>query len=280
MQINKINYTTDMADERVDEYKRVHNLSDIEGIKVEVNKNEHLSVTMVQVLNENGKSAVGKDIGKYITIELDNVIDLEQNEKEQIISEVTKQINVLVGKEFNSVMVVGLGNEYVTPDALGPKVISCINVTRHVLKYAKELTIPGTKEISAISPGVLGMTGIETEEIVEAIAYKVKPNIIIVIDSLASMSVSRVGKTIQLGNAGITPGAGVGNRRKALDKTTLGVPVIAIGVPTVVKMTTILSEYNIKENREENNMIVTPKEIDELIKNMSEIIANSLNSAL
>lgn len=280
MQINEINYTTDMADERVDEYKRVHNLSEIQGIKIDTNNQKYLSVTTVDVLNENGKDAVGKDIGKYVTIELNNMVDLTDEEKEAIISELKKQINILVGKNFNSAMVVGLGNEYVTPDALGPKVISYINVTRHVLKYAKELTIPGTKEISAISPGVLGMTGVETEEIIEAIVKKVSPDIIIVIDSLASMSVFRVGKTIQLGNSGITPGAGVGNRRKALDKTSLGVPVIAIGVPTVVKMATILSEYNIKDINEENNMIVTPKEIDELIKNMSEIIADGINSAL
>lgn len=280
MQKNEYNFSTDMADERVDEYKKVHNLSEISGIKVETCKTKYANITTVDILNELGKKAVGKEVGKYITIELNNITELTEEEKKSIIFEVQKQIKILVGDTLLSAMIVGLGNEYVTPDALGPKVISCINVTRHAIRYAKDLVEPGTREISAISPGVLGMTGIETEEIIEAIANRINPGIIIVIDSLASMSVSRVGKTIQLGNSGITPGAGVGNRRKTLDKKTLGMPVIAIGVPTVVNMTTILEEYNIKDNSEENNMIVTPKEIDALIKNMSEIIAEGINNSL
>ena len=280
MQKNEYNFSTDMADERVDEYKKIHNLSEISGIKVETCKTKYANITTVDILNELGKKAVGKEIGKYITIELNNATELTEEEKKGIIFEVQKQIKILVGNTLLSAMIVGLGNEYVTPDALGPRVISCINVTRHAIRYAKDLVEPGTREISAISPGVLGMTGIETEEIIEAIAKRINPGIIIVIDSLASMSVSRVGKTIQLGNSGITPGAGVGNRRKSLDEKTLGMPVIAIGVPTVVNMTTILEEYNIKDDREEINMIVTPKEIDELIKNMSQIIAEGINNSL
>lgn len=280
MQKNEYNFRTDMADERVDEYKRVHDLSEISGIKVETINGEYLSVTTVDILDETGKQAIGKDIGKYITIELKNITSLNDGEKDSVIKEVANQIKILVGNDKKALMVVGLGNEYVTPDALGPCVISNINVTRHALKYAKELVEPNTREISALSPGVLGMTGIETEEIIEAVVERIKPGIIIVIDSLASMSVTRVGKTIQLGNSGITPGAGIGNRRKALNKEMLGIPVIAIGVPTVVNMSTIFNEYNIKGNDEENNMIVTPKEIDELIKNMSEIIASGINNAV
>jgi len=236
MQNNKYSCRTDMADERVDEYKRINNLTDISGIKVDTKKNNFLKVTTVDILNENGKQAVGKEIGKYITIETENVAILTDDEKNVLEKEITEQLKVLLEKKYNSAMIVGLGNEYITPDSLGPKVISAINVTRHVIKYAKNLVEPGTMEISAISPGVLGMTGIETEEIIEAIVEMVKPEVILVIDSLASMSVSRVGKTIQLGNTGITPGAGVGNRRKTLNKETLGVPVIAIGVPTVVDL--------------------------------------------
>jgi len=280
--MQKINcdFRTDMADERVDEYKKVYNLSEVSGIKVESNNEKEFNVTTVDILNEDGKKAVGKEIGKYITIELDDIISITDQEKNNMINELAKQIKILIGNMNSSVMVVGLGNEYVTPDALGPKVISNINVTRHAIKYARELVEPNTREISAISPGVLGMTGIETEEIIESIVKKVNPSIVIVIDSLASMSVKRVGKTIQLGNTGITPGAGVGNRRKALNKDTLEVPVIAIGVPTVVNMATIFEEYDISVDNEELNMIVTPKEIDELIKNMSDIIANGINKAL
>lgn len=279
MQNNMCNFRTDMADERVDEYKKVHNLSNISGIKVDTKTNQFLKITTVDILNDNGKQAVGKEIGKYITIETENVTILTDEEKIILENEITEQLKILIGKKYTSAMIVGLGNEYVTPDALGPKVISYINVTRHVIKYAKNLIEPGTMEISAISPGVLGMTGIETEEIIESIVDRVKPEIILVIDSLASMSVSRVGKTIQLGNTGITPGAGIGNRRKSLNEKNLGIPVIAIGVPTVVSMATILDEYSLKVNTAEKEMIVTPKEIDKLIENLSKVIAEGINNA-
>lgn len=203
--MSNFNFRTDMADERVDQYKQVHNLSAIDGIKVTSENSNVSKTTIVEVLNENGKNAVGKDVGKYITMEITDIEYLTDDQKQQIISELAKQIDLLVGDNINSIMIVGLGNVTVTPDALGPKVVSFVNVTRHMLKYAKDFVEPGTKEISAISPGVLGTTGIETEEIVESITKFVKPDVLIVIDSLASMSISRVGKTIQLGNTGITP---------------------------------------------------------------------------
>lgn len=294
------NFRTDMADERVDTYKEVHNLSEINGIKVESKKDEILKITTVDVLNENGKNALGKDIGKYITMEFKQIEYLTDEEKQKIISELANQINSIINKPVNSIMIVGLGNEKVTPDALGPKVVSFVNVTRHMLRYAKEFVMPNTKEISAISPGVMGTTGIETEEIIESITGFVKPDLLIVIDSLASRSITRVGKTIQLGNTGITPGAGVGNKRHALNKENLGIDVIAIGVPTVVDMATITNEaieklaqnLNTKilegENRYDvianvlhtDNYIVTPKEIDNVILKISEIIASGLNVAL
>lgn len=237
-----LNFRTDMADERVDTYKKVHNLSEIEGIKVDSKTNGKISTTIVDVLNENGKKAVGKEIGKYITIETGDIEYLEENEKEELIQELSNNVKILINgviddtNNNNSILIVGLGNEYVTPDSLGPKVVSSVDVTRHLLKYAKEYVDPGTREISSLSPGVLGTTGIETFEIISSVVNKINPGLIIVIDSLASMSVLRVGKTIQLSNTGITPGAGVGNKRETLDKKSLGVPVIAIGVPTVVDL--------------------------------------------
>jgi len=320
-----LNFRTDMADERVDTYKRVHNLSEIDGIKVESKNLGKINTTIVDVINENGKYAVGKDIGKYITIEVPSMEYIEESEKEDIINEISNNIDILLNSVLNnvdkdsSVLIVGLGNEYVTPDSLGPKVVSYVDVTRHLIKYAKEYMKPETKEISAISPGVLGTTGIETLEIISSIVNKISPKVIIVIDSLASMSVSRVGKTIQLSNTGITPGAGVGNKREPLDKETLGVPVIVIGVPTTVDMATITNEaidkltdslkgeanlymnHGIdinkvneifelfeKDNRytmianalHTENYIVTPKEIDNLILKISEIIASAINTAL
>lgn len=214
-------------------------------------------------------------------------------------------------------MVVGLGNINITPDALGPKVASYVNVTRHLLKYARELITEPVNEISAISPGVLGTTGIETEEIIHAVTENVKPDVIIAIDSLASMSVSRVGRTIQLSNTGITPGQGVGNTREGLNEKTVGRKVVAIGVPTVTDMATITNDAIDKvlesvddeitnytndvgrtsntvmdilnsENRynrianilETENYIVTPKEIDAVISKISEIIASAINEAV
>lgn len=152
-----LNFRTDMADERVDTYKRVHNLSKVDGIKIESKQNGRITTTVVDVLNENGKAAVGKEIGKYITIEMQDIEYLEETEKENLINELAKSLemlmNTVIGKENNkSVLVVGLGNEYVMPDALGPKVISYIDITRHLFKYAKEYLENGTKEISGISP--------------------------------------------------------------------------------------------------------------------------------
>lgn len=317
--MSSLNFRTDMADERVDEYKKINNLSEVNGIKVETKNLDIAKVTTVDVLNENGKNALGKDIGKYITIEIDDVEYLTEDIKERIIDVVSEKIKLLVGDNLNSILVVGLGNEYVTPDALGPKVVSFVNVTRHAIKYAKELVEEGTREISALSPGVMGMTGIETEEIIEAVVKKTNPQMLIVIDSLASLSMSRLGKTIQLGNTGITPGAGVGNSRHTLNFETLKIPVIAIGVPTVVDQATITNEaidkviksvqneavnysnhgidvvkvkevFKLFDNSNRYNMIanilhtenyiVTPKEIDQIIAKISEIIASAINKAI
>ena len=294
-----LNFRTDMADERVDEYRRVHNLSEVEGIKIETRKKDNIKTTVVEVLNEDGKNAVGKDIGKYITMEIEDIEYIEEDEKQNIIKEIADVVIELLPSGVNSIMVVGLGNASVTPDSLGPKVISYVNVTRHIIKYAKEIIKSGTREISAISPGVMGKTGIETEEIIEAVSKFVKPDMIIVVDSLASSSIKRLGRTIQIGSTGITPGAGVGNTRHSLNKENLGVDVIAIGVPLVVDAATITNEafdkistdilrniskedrYNIIfKSLDTDNLIVTPKEIDEVVFKISEIIASAINLAI
>lgn len=207
-------------------------------------------------------------------------------------------------------MVVGLGNIYVTPDSLGPKVINEIDVTRHILKYMPEVLEEGTRPVSAISPGVLGTTGMETLEIIEGIVNNVKPKMLIVIDALASRSIDRISSSIQLSDTGIVPGAGVGNTRKELSQNTLNIPVIAIGIPTVLESAVLvndclnlfitklqeeaksneyLNELKQKDNYEEikealipnnYNMIVTPKEIDELIENMKDVVARGINFAV
>ncbi|MEG2348280.1 MAG: GPR endopeptidase [Clostridia bacterium] len=298
--IKELNFRTDMADERVDTYKKYHNLTEIDGVKISTFSDEKISTTIVEVLNENGQKAVSKQIGKYITIQIDDIDCLEVEEEEKISSALSKVLKELIGDEKEkSILVVGLGNEQVTPDSLGPKVAQNIEITRHILNFAKELATPDTREISAISPGVLGTTGIETSEIVFSIVKKINASMVIVIDALASQSISRIGNTVQLSNTGITPGAGVRNKREGINKETLGIPVIAIGVPTVVDMATITNEainkilkdkkVELTQEEESNryetianildtqNYIVTPKEIDEVVSIVAKIIAKGIN---
>ena len=207
-------------------------------------------------------------------------------------------------------MVVGLGNIYVTPDALGPKVINEIDVTRHLINYLPQYVEEGTRMVSAIAPGVLGTTGIETVEILKGIVENIKPKLLIVIDALASRSIERISSTVQLSDTGIVPGAGVENTRSEISKNTLGIPVIAIGIPTVVETAVLVNdcldvfiqklqdeaksndylnklkeEDNYEEIKEallpkEYNLIVTPKEIDDLIENMKDVVARGINFAI
>ena len=314
-----INFKTDMADERVDTYKRVNNLTEIDGVKVESKNDEIVTTTTVDVLNENGATALSKEIGKYITMEIKDIKYLEEKDKNKIINTLSNEIKNLIGEDkTKSILVVGLGNIYVTPDSLGPKVVQTVDITRHLINFAKDLVEPDTRSVSALSPGVLGTTGIETSEIITSVCNEVKPDIVIAIDSLASSSINRLGTTIQLSNTGITPGAGVRNKREGINQNTLNVPVIAIGVPTVVDMATITSEaidkmvevtkqkiengdnsvkkeqiekvinifnddnkYNMIANvLDTDNFIVTPKEIDDVIQIVSDLISSGINMSI
>ncbi len=314
-----INFKTDMADERVDTYKRVNNLTEIDGVKVESKNDEIVTTTTVDVLNENGATALSKEIGKYITMEIKDIKYLEEKDKSKIINTLSNEIKNLIGEDkTKSILVVGLGNIYVTPDSLGPKVVQSVDITRHLINFAKDLVEPDTRSVSALSPGVLGTTGIETSEIITSVCNEVKPDIVIAIDSLASSSINRLGTTIQLSNTGITPGAGVRNKREGINQNTLNVPVIAIGVPTVVDMATITSEaidkmvevtkqkiengdnsvskeqiervinifnddnkYNMIANvLDTDNFIVTPKEIDDVIQIVSDLISSGINMSI
>lgn len=314
-----INFKTDMADERVDTYKRVNNLTEIDGVKVESKNDEIVTTTTVDVLNENGATALSKEIGKYITMEIKDIKYLEEKDKNKIINTLSNEIKNLIGEDkTKSILVVGLGNIYVTPDSLGPKVVQSVDITRHLINFAKDLVEPDTRSVSALSPGVLGTTGIETSEIITSVCNEVKPDIVIAIDSLASSSINRLGTTIQLSNTGITPGAGVRNKREGINQNTLNVPVIAIGVPTVVDMATITSEaidkmvevtkqkiengdnsvkkeqiekvinifnddnkYNMIANvLDTDNFIVTPKEIDDVIQIVSDLISDGINMSI
>lgn len=291
--MQKFKYNTDMADERVDEYKVINNMSSIDGIEVTQEKYDEFKITQVNVLNENGAEAIDKKVGKYITFEMEDIKYIEN--RQMIIDKLEEQLKNLIDKN-KSVMIVGLGNLYVTPDALGSKVVNGIEVTRHILEFAKEMIDSNTREVSAICPGVMGNTGIQTSEIISAVSEIVKPQYIIVIDSLMSKSIKRVGSSIQISNTGITPGSGITGVNNSIDSDSTGATVISLGVPMVVDMATITNDALSKiENKDDEkgeryhqianvldteNYIVTPKDIDELIEIMSEIISESINKAM
>ena len=308
------NFRTDLADERTDIFKKNNNIVDeIDGIETNVREEGNIKITEVKVINENGANSIGKPIGSYITIDINKLKVATDEEIENygnvLSNELRKLINMHSAKE-DEILVVGLGNIYVTPDSLGPKVINEIDVTRHILKYMPEVLEKGTRSVSAISPGVLGTTGMETLEIVNGIVNNVKPKLIIVIDALASRSMKRISSSIQLADTGIVPGAGVGNTRMELSQSTLNIPVIALGIPTVVESAVLVNDcldlfigklqqeaksndYLNKLKEQDNyeeikealipndyNMIVTPKEIDDLIENMKDVVARGINYAV
>lgn len=310
-----INFRTDLALERREVYRKANQLEqEIEGIETEEEQvGEKIKVSRVKILDGKGEEAIGKPVGSYITVDLKGLKTATEEEIQSASDVVTKELKALIEKHIapqDSILVVGLGNEQVTPDALGPKVATQIDVTRHILNYMPEVLESGTREVSAVSPGVLGTTGIETQEILKGIVDHVKPKLVIVIDALASKSIERISSTVQIADTGIVPGAGVGNTRKELSQHSLGVPVVAVGIPTVVDLATItddcldlfitklqqeaksndyLNSLKEQDNYEEikealvpngYNMIVTPKEIDDLIENMSSVVARGINFAM
>ena len=309
------NFRTDLALERRDIYKETNNIKgEIDGIiseEEEVSKT--IKVTRVNVINENGAKSIQKPIGTYTTIDVEKMRNITEEEISKISNTMSEELKKLINKHVgktDEILIVGLGNEYSTPDSLGPKVIREVDVTRHIFKYLPQFVEDGDREVSAIAPGVLGTTGIETQEILKGIVDNVKPKLIIAIDSLASKSIDRISSSVQLSDTGIIPGAGVGNKRRELSKETLGIPVIGIGIPTVVELATLVSDgidifiktlqekaesndylNKLKENDKyeevkealnvgEYNMIVTPKEIDDLIENMKNIVARGINYAI
>lgn len=309
------NFRTDLALERRNLYRTANNIkNEIDGIETEEEKvGDDILTTRVKVLSKHGEEAINKPIGNYITIDIKNLKVANEDEMQKASEVVTKELKALIDKHVSSkdpVLVVGLGNLYVTPDALGPKVINEIDITRHLLEYMPEVLNEDTRSVSAVSPGVLGTTGIETQEILKGIVQNINPKLIIIIDALSSRSIERISSSIQIADTGIVPGAGVGNTRNELTKDSLGVPVIAIGIPTVVEAATIAADsltmfiQKVQEQAKSNdflnqlqeedkyemikevlspndyNFIVTPKEIDELIENMKDIVARGINFAI
>ena len=305
-------FRTDMAIERRDIFRKANKLeTEIPGIECNEENLENMKITRVEIKTKEGEEALNKKIGNYVTIDLKKMNYIPDEEKEKIVNILSTEIGKIIDKHIgksDDILVVGLGNLYSTPDALGSKVVKKIEITRHIKKYMPQYIDKNARAISAVAPGVLGMTGIETWEFLKGIVDNVKPKLILAIDSLCSRSVNRISKSIQLSDTGIVPGGGVGNARIELTKESLGIPVIALGIPTCVDVATITEDglnlwiYKLekKENidtkiLEENNnyesikeallpsdlnFIVTPKEIDELIENMTEIVSAGINNAI
>lgn len=274
-----MNCRTDIALERHELLKD----NKCEGVEFNQEKNEKAVITTIEILDENGEKALGKPKGKYITIDLPE-FSHESELLDSRLTAISQTIKDLLPPNAQTVLVAGLGNESITPDALGPLCAKQIFATRHIEKdMQKTLELPSLRPVATVSTGVLGQTGIETAEYIKGIAEFIKPDAVIVIDALASRKISNLGKTVQLSNTGITPGAGVGNYRKAIDKSTLGVPVISMGVPTVVDGRTIV--HDLTENKENisseaDEIMVTPRDIDTVIERAAKLLALSINYAL
>lgn len=275
---------------------------EIKGVVLTENYDEKndIRVSVVNIKDDRGSKAMQKPIGTYITIEAPKMDKASEDYYRPASEEIARQLKSLAGTlKKEEILVVGLGNREVTPDALGPQVVDNLFITRHLIReYGDEFKEKNhLGSVSAISPGVMAQTGMETVEIIKGIIEQTKPKLLIVIDALASRSVSRVNTTVQLTDTGISPGSGVGNNRKALNEESLGTKVIAIGCPTVVDAATIVSDTLTKymersgfdeaeidqfvseiRGQQIDNMFVTPKNIDESVKQISFTISEAINS--
>lgn len=278
-----MNFRTDLAIER-QEYREKETL---DGVLSSTETVEGIKVTTIEIINEQGERLIGKPAGKYITLETDKLYKSSEafsSASQVLCSELRRLL-----PERGTVLVAGLGNEDITPDALGPKSLELLLATRHISgEFAESLGLGELRSVAGIVPGVLGKTGIETVEIIGGVVKRISPSCVIVIDALASRNTERLGTTVQLCDTGVSPGSGVGNRRKGINSETLGVPVIAVGVPTVVDALTMAADVFEKAGvdlpdmdfSEHRQMMVTPKEIDSLIDKAAHLIAMGINTAL
>jgi spore protease len=317
MNTNEFSIRTDLAVEANEWVSRQMGGS-IPGVHTEVIEENGIKITKIDVQTEEGASSIGKLIGHYITVEAIGLRHKDSNLQDRLATKLAQEFSGFL-KHLNipvnaKVLIIGLGNFHVTPDSLGPLVVENVLVTRHYFELMPDQVSEGYREVSAIAPGVLGTTGIESSEIVQGIVEKSKPDLVIAIDALASKSLQRVNTTIQIADTGIHPGSGIGNKRKGLTQEILGVPVIAIGVPTVVYASTIVNNSidlmvahfqqqtkqsdqilgmlnQMKEDERlmlvkevltplGQDLLVTPKEIDQFIEDVANIIASGLNAAL
>lgn len=312
--LEKYSIHTDLALEEKERFESDH--VEVQGVilEEEYDKEREIRITKVKIETEKGARAMGKPVGTYITMEAPNMAVPDEEYHREISEELAKYIKELIKieKEDYVVLVAGLGNRQVTPDALGPHVVDNLAITRHIVKeYGKyAMGEDAVHMTSAIVPGVMAQTGMETLEIIKGIVKETKPDLVIAVDALAARNSKRLNRTIQIADTGINPGSGVGNHRNGITEETIGVPVIAIGVPMVVDAATIVNDtmenliaaletsetlkgvgvvlqgYNATEKYELikelisphlNGMFVTPKDIDETIKRIGYTISEGLN---
>ncbi|MDR1617269.1 MAG: GPR endopeptidase [Syntrophomonadaceae bacterium] len=301
--IKEFNLNVDLAVEASDLLRGGKNI-EIDGIEEKVETSKRLRVNTITVTTPEAGARIGKPPGNYITIQAPplHVNDPElQEEIINMLSKTLQKITLPFLKPNDPVLLVGLGNRYAAADSLGPKFIEYSPITRHYHRYAPEALIQGMRPASGIAPGVLGTTGLETLEIIKGVAEQTKPALVIAVDALAAQQIERIGSSIQISDTGIQPGAGIGNARHPLNQRTLGVPVIAIGCPTIVSAAVISNQsiqkfcsnsacaYDEAAATESikkvlsyfgGSLSVTPKEIDEIIKNTAKILAGGVAAAL
>ena len=264
---------------------------ELSGVDYSTTNEEGLDITKIVIKSDSASRTLHKDKGTYITVDLPPLTDNFSHTDKRVQS-ISKYIRSLLPVN-GTVLVVGLGNTEITPDALGPKSAFQTLATRHITgELARSTGLDRLRSVAVLVTGVTGQTGIETEEYILSIVKRIKPTAIIAIDALASMSVNRLGKTLQISDTGISPGAGVGNNRTKINSETMGIPVIAIGIPTVVDATTLafdLLKIDDEAQTQEilrnltpdgRQMIVTPREVDLMIERGAKIISMSVNIAL
>lgn len=276
----------------------------LHGVWVEEDyQEEHeIKVTKVVIESRNGAKILGKAMGTYITLEAPNMAHPDENYHEEISRELARQLKELLPQKEEplSVLIVGLGNREVTADSLGPRVVDNLTITRHMVMEFGKAAYDGRMMhlVSGLIPGVMAKTGMESQEIICGVVRQTMPDVVLVIDALAARSTKRLNRTIQISNAGIHPGSGVGNHRNSIQEENLGVPVIALGVPTVVDAATIVQDAVFRDENEDNrdlikrrekldealgelyNMYVTGKDVDYEIQQISHIICKAINIAL
>ena len=268
-------------------------LSDIPGVKcIEEEIDGDIKVTRIEITDETGEALLGKKRGSYITLEIDGIIDGKEGIKERAARALADELKNFIKFHYHlKALVIGLGNEKVTPDALGPYAVSKMKITRHLFLMYECDGDPEMANVSSFIPGVMGTTGIETADLIKKAVEVVDPEVVIIVDSLAARDISRVNTTVQINDTGINPGSGMGNSRREISEATVGKRVISIGVPTVIDANTLVldahSGFNEAEDKIEDyiaqnpqELVVTSTDIDLVIKDFSDIIANGVNITL